>query len=299
MNQLKWEKTDNGTIRLLSVEGTPGEVIVPEEIEGLQVTEVGPYCFAKNKILERVILPDSVTTIDRMAFYNCTSLRELELGQNLISLGSDAFMNCHRLHLLKVRCGATERSGVRLILRQISHELSVHFLGTSEADRCEEEAKLLFMDYYESYDEVAPAHLFGRNIEGEGFRARQFFKDGMFEYEKYDFTFQKACAEEREETLCEMALHRLRYPVRLTSEAKVGYEAYVKKHLKMIHTIAIRERDLACMAFLCENRLMNEIALEEAARLAAESEWAEGGAYILRLKAQYFMKKSRENRYEF
>lgn len=295
MDRLIWEKTSAGTARLTGVADTPGELVLPEEIEGLPLTEVGPYCFAKNKYLERVVLPDTVSKIDRMAFYNCTGLKELEMGADLTELGADAFMNCHNLCQLKIHAGATEKSGVRLILQQISSDLTVHFYGSGECDS----AKILFAEYYESYDEVAPAHLFGRNIEGEGFRARQFFKDGIFEYVRYDQTFSKACAEEREKTLCEMAMNRLRYPIGLTEEARLQYETYVKAHLEWICRKSVREREMETLEFLCRQKLVAQMDLEKCAYYAAEFEWAEGGAYILRLKAQYFKPISVADRYDF
>lgn len=33
-------------------------------------------------------------------------------------------------------------------------------------------AKVLYPEYSEVYDEIAPAHIFGRNIEGEGFQGK-------------------------------------------------------------------------------------------------------------------------------
>lgn len=299
MDRFNWEKTKEGTIRLLGIKDMPSEIIVPDAIEGLPVTEVGPYCFAKNKYLERVILPDSVISLSRMAFYHCTALKELEIGAGLIELGSDAFMNCHNLHSLIVRCGAMEKSGVRLILHQISHDLSVHFKGKTLSDDKSMEAKLLFTEYYETYDEVTPAHLFGRNIEGEGFRTRQFFKEGIFEYSRYDSTFKKACAEEREETLCEIAVNRLRYPIGLLEEGKRQYEDYVKAHLETVCRRAVLDRDCKMFEFLCEKQLMTNIVLEQAVCLAAEKEWAEGSVLLLHLKAQYFSEKVKKNRYEF
>lgn len=295
MYNLNWEKTKEGTARLLGVTDMPGELVLPEQIEGLPLTEVGPYSFAKNKYLERVVLPDTISKIDRMAFYNCTRLKELELGPGLMELGGDAFMNCHNLHQIKVRCGAKEASGVRFVLRQISSDLTVHFLG----ETVDESAVILFSDYYESYDEVTPAHLFGRNIEGEGFRARQCFKDGIFEYVRYDGIFQKACAEESEKTLCEMSMNRLRYPVDLTEEARNQYEGYVKGHLDVICRSAVQNREIDVLEFLCKSKLAEQADLDRCAQLAAECEWAEGGAFILRLKAQYFASTSRASRYEF
>lgn len=295
MYRLEWEKTKEGNARLLGVTDMPSSLVLPEEIEGLPLTEVGPYCFAKNKYLERVVLPDTVRKIERNAFYNCTGLDELEIGPNLEELGSDAFMNCHNLHQLKVHCGALEKSGVRLILRQISSDMTVHFIGTDG----KETAAILFSEYYESYDEVTPAHLFGRNIEGEGFRTRQFFKDGVFEYGRYDGTFQKACAEENEKTLCEMSMNRLRYPVGLSEEASLQYETYVKAHLETVCKKVIQNRELETLEFLCKSQLVERTDLEKCAQMAAESEWAEGGAYILRLKEQYFPQHTKTNRYDF
>ena len=280
---------------MLGVSDMPSELVLPEEIEGLPLTEVGPYCFAKNKYLERVVLPDTIRKIERNAFYNCTGLKELEMGRDLEVLGSDAFMNCHNLHHLKVHCGAQEKSGVRLILRQISSDLTVHFMGTEN----KEEAVVLFSEYYESYDEVTPAHLFGRNIEGEGFRARQFFKDGVFEYGRYDGTFQKACAEENEKTLCEMSMNRLRYPIGLSEEARVQYEVYAKAHLEMICKKVILNREIEVLEFLCNSLLVQINDLEKCSQMAAECEWAEGGVSILRLKEKYFPQNTKANRYEF
>ena len=295
MYNLNWEKTKEGNARLLGVTDIPGELVLPEKIEGLPLTEVGPYCFAKNKYLKRVVLPDTVIKMERMAFYNCTGLENLEMGAKLTELGGDAFMNCHNLHQLIVRCGALEPSGVRFVLRQISSDLTVYFLGKTEPER----AVVLFPDYYESYDEVTPAHLFGRNIEGEGFRARQFFKDGVFEYARYDGIFGKACAEEREITLCEMAMNRLRYPVGLMSDAKIQYEVYVREHMDTICQRAVLDKDMELLEFICKSKLAEQMHMDNCARLAAEQEWAEGGAFILRLKAQYFASVNKESRYMF
>lgn len=295
MYNLNWEKTKEGTARLLGVNDMPGELVLPEKIEGLPLTEVGPYCFAKNKYLKRVVLPDTVTKMERMAFYNCTGLESLEMGANLTEIGGDAFMNCHNLHQLIVRCGAVEASGARFVLRQISSDLAVHFQGKTER----ESAVVLFPDYYESYDEVTPAHLFGRNIEGEGFRARQFFKEGVFEYDRYDGIFSKACAEERETTLCEMAMNRLRYPVELSERAKAQYAEYVLSHVKSICRKAVEHRDRDVLEFLCKNKLMEQNDADYCVLMAAEKEWIEGGAYILQLKARYFTESSKDKRYEF
>ena len=77
---------------------------------------------------------------------------------------------------------------------------------------------------------IAPAdYVFGRNIEGEGFRARQCVRAGEIDFALYDSIFQKACAEERETTLNRLALNRLCYPVELTGEKRQMYESYIRR----------------------------------------------------------------------
>lgn len=310
-----WECARDGGVRLLRAFGQTPEVCIPDIIENRPVTEIGDYCFAQKACLPdtcemtrecgeddvrelagdyltAVVLPDSVEKIGSFAFYNCTSLAALKFGRRMEEPGGDAFMNCRSLHRLTVRCGAQERSGVRQFLSRISADLEVTFEGQDGP-----EAVLLFPEYYESYDEIAPAHLFGRNIEGEGFRARQCFRDGVCDFARYDAVFRKACDEEREKTLCAMAMNRLRWPAGLGETAKRQYENYVAEHASDIARQAVLRRDAAPVSFLCESGLLDRAGITAAIACASETEWAEGTAHLLRLKERYYPQKSVRERY--
>ncbi len=320
-----WENTPGGGVRLLRAFGGISEVRIPDFIEGKPVTEIGAYCFAAGARLPEsyqrtqaadgegtedaaavrlrelagdyptaVFLPDSVRKIGGFAFYNCVSLERLTLGAGTEEIGGDAFMNCRNLHRLTLRCGAGERSGARQVLGQITADLTVTYLGEDGP-----EAVVLFPEYYESYDEVAPAHLFGRNIEGEGFRARQCFRDGVCDFARYDAIFRKACAEESEETLCAMAMNRLRYPAGLTEAAERLYETYAAGHADVICRQAILQRETEPIAFLCGRGLLKQTALNACIGDAADAEWAEGTVFLLRLTERYFPKRSVRERYRF
>ena len=115
--------------------------------------------------ITRVTLPEGIKKIGNFAFYNATELAELELGSGIDTLGSDAFMNCRSLSRLLLHADPGQKTGLRLLLAQLSSDLEVALSGENGVW-----AKLLFPEYYESYDEIAPAHIFGRNIVGEGFR---------------------------------------------------------------------------------------------------------------------------------
>ena len=383
--EIYWELAADGGARILRVYGTTPEAVLPKQIEGIPVTEIGAYCFAaqarlpesynrtqiempdtaaesagagmrsetgagmqpeiaagmrseigagmqpektgmqaivdgKKKVSgmqpesigagtpltvsgmrelaggypTRIVIPDTVGKLGNFAFYNAVSLQTLAIGRRLTEIGSDAFMNCRNLHFLLLRCGRGEGSGLRQILAQISHDLEVSFVGEGGVW-----AKLLFPEYYESYDEIAPAHLFGRNIEGEGFRARQSFRDGVMDFAQYDVIFPKACAEEREETLCGLALHRLRYPVELGEAPRRLYEEYLTAHAAALCALLTGERDTELAEFLCREHIFARADLERCIRYAAGDEWAEGSAYFLRLLNQYFPEKNVASRYTF
>lgn len=313
-----WEENAAGGVRLLRAFGRTPEVTVPDFIEGKPVTEIGAYCFAAQCRLPgdyritrtegmaeelrelsgdypvKIYLPDSIEKIGNFAFYNCVSLTGLNLGNRMETLGGDAFMNCRRLHRITLRSGALEKSGMRQILSQISADMEVTFEG-----KCGTEAVLLFPEYYESYDEIAPAHLFGRNIEGEGFRARQCFREGIYDFSQYDTIFPKACAEEQEKTLCRMAMNRLRYPVGLSEEAKGLYENYVSRHVEYICKQAVQGRELEPVTFLCERGLLDRAGMQYCIRCATEAEWAEGTVLLLHLQENYFPEKTVRERYSF
>lgn len=70
-----------------------GELIIPEEINGLTVVGISSYAFDSCKELTKVVIPDTVTTIESRAFQVCTKLETIVMSDNITSLGSNAFYN--------------------------------------------------------------------------------------------------------------------------------------------------------------------------------------------------------------
>lgn len=270
----------------------PNEQYLNEQKKGRTFSgELREIC---GSYVERIVLPNMVKKIGNLAFYNCIALTALELGSAMTDVGSDAFMNCRNLHAITLRCGARQKSGIRQILTQVSSDMEVTFQGENGV-----EAVLLFPDYYEGFDEITPAHIFGRKIEGEGFRARESFKNGIPDFAQYDQIFPKACVEESVGTLCRLAMNRLRYPVDLGATARAAYEKYIKAQVDEICRDAIKKREVDQVEFLCGNHLLEQDRLENGVRNAAKAGWAEGAAYFLKLKEKYFPQKVKADRYSF
>ena len=98
--------------------------------------------------LTEVILPDSVTTIEAEAFYQCTGLKSIQLGKSVSQIGSGAFAQCSALESITVDSGnATYRSqnncliqGSTLVLgcktSQIPQDGSVTAIGAFAFEGC-------------------------------------------------------------------------------------------------------------------------------------------------------------------
>lgn len=324
-----YERLPEGNVRLLRVFGTLPEVTIPERINGMSVKEIGAYCFSTtNRVksyevyaeddtesgnvqvlqqlcekgsirelcgeyLQKIVLPESVVSLGNLACYQCSCLKELVIGSNLTEVGSDAFMNCRNLKNITVNGSVAEPSGLKQILGQRSLETKVTFQTKNR-----KEAVLIYPEYSESYDEIGPAHIFKLNIEGEGFRARQCFRNGVVDLTQYDNIFMQACAKESEDTLCHMAMMRLYYPIGLHEEKKENYKKYLKDHSRSAGEILIQEKNIKFICFLVNEGCFEKKDMEVCIQCAVEMNWTEGVRELLQCRDS-FDTDSRKDEYGF
>lgn len=317
-----WQCMPDETALLLRVYAAEDILVLPNEIEGHAISAIGAYCFSDverlpaedirenfseidssgqnclrlvaGSDLQCLELPDAVREIRDLAFYNCKNLRLLQLGKGTRKIGSDIFMNCHALHTIQIRGGVQESSGAAMFLQQLSSEIVVHFMGSESGS----EAKLLYPEYLESYDEIAPAHIFGRNITGEGFRARQLFADGVVQLERYDEILDKVSAEESDLTVGRLALLRLLYPVALRQDKQDAYERQIRKYGCTVAKYYIDQHRLEVLQRMCECSYLQGKDLDEAIQYSVSVDWSEGSAALLDWKQRYGG-TDRRNRYIF
>lgn len=306
--KILWEKTTFQTARILRVFTTVPIAEIPAHVAGCPVTELGNYCFAPdcrmpvNYLtadigspftvvtelcgigLESVLLPNTLEKIGDYAFYNCRNLSDITFSSRLQTIGSDAFMNCHKLHQIYISASPKERNGLQKILAQIYWDVEVSFINKSSLNSVNKESCIFYPEYYEAYDEIAPAHIFERKIIGEGFRARQCFIDGTVDFAQYDQIFKKACAEESVQTLSQLAFNRLRYPYHLLETYKLQYTNYILAYGNVLCQQIVQGRRLDDLLFLLREKLLSTQNIQYTLALAAQSGWSEGNASILRWK---------------
>lgn len=251
------------------------------------------------KYIKEVQLPAGIVKIGSCAFYNCTKMEKISVYPKLVEVGSDAFMNCLNLRSLRMCAGVEEPTGLKQLLAQIKWQVEVSF----EQEDGVREAVLLYPEYYESYDEIGPAHIFELNLTGEGFRARQCFKEGVILLNAYDEIFPQACVEESAEVLIPMAWNRLYDACGLSLEARAAYEAYVREQSGKVLTILLKKRELKPLHFFFEKGYGRKEQIEDAVAIASHEEWMEGVASLIAWKRELFAEPEKtadvRSRYSF
>ena len=80
--------------RFVSYDRMPSKIVLEEGL-----TEIPDSTFSESDIVE-VVLPSTITKIGDGAFYNCTNLKRINLGDNLNFVGESAFKGCVSLEEL-------------------------------------------------------------------------------------------------------------------------------------------------------------------------------------------------------
>ncbi|MGN1481335.1 leucine-rich repeat protein [Porcipelethomonas sp.] len=105
--------------------GTDTDIVIPSEIDGLSVTQIGNdmeplcenltsvklpdnlkyiswYAFSGMSNLTSINIPDGVLTIGSWAFYNCTGLTTITIPESVLTI-SDAFSGCSNLKTVTIK----------------------------------------------------------------------------------------------------------------------------------------------------------------------------------------------------
>ncbi|MCI9532847.1 MAG: leucine-rich repeat protein [Lachnospiraceae bacterium] len=238
-----YERTGTG-IRILRCYGTGSQVSVPRELEGLPVTELAAYAFAEKMdgepgnnsglpcicgaSLVGLSLPDTIQRLGRYLFYNCTSLSALSFYSNIAFLGAGMFTGCGHLSRLILR----QKEG-QSCLREILQDLRQPVMVDCYFGREKEPAyRLVYPEFFEEAVENTPARIISTQTHGMGIQYRNTFQDTQVVFQEYDRLFKTGKYNMDMANIIEMSAARLRYPYALEEDARAGYQAWLKGHLK-------------------------------------------------------------------
>lgn len=84
----------NGVLTLIEYSGSDSEIRLPAYVDNMPLKVIGENSFYQNHSVSRVILPDTVTTIENRAFNGCSMLKELVLGEGVQAIEQQSVFYC-------------------------------------------------------------------------------------------------------------------------------------------------------------------------------------------------------------
>lgn len=126
INDVEWNATiydGTATIQPVSSQTLTGDIVVPEEIDGYEVTRIrgfsnatsmtsvtipssvryiSPSTFAYCSKLEQINLSSGLQGIEALAFAHCSNLTSISIPDTVESINSSAFNNCTKLSSIDV-----------------------------------------------------------------------------------------------------------------------------------------------------------------------------------------------------
>mgnify|MGYP000102670116 CR=1 FL=1 len=96
--------------------GNATALYIPGEIDGHEVVAIGDRAFENRTDLRTVMIPDSVTEIEEVAFRGCSNLVNITLSKNLKYMGWGAFEDCTKITKIEIpksleECGSSADYG--------------------------------------------------------------------------------------------------------------------------------------------------------------------------------------------
>lgn len=73
------------------------DIVIPAVFNGCPVIAIGEFSLTTSRLLRSVVIPDSVTTIGRSAFYDCDILESVTIGKGVTFIDRSAFADCPAL----------------------------------------------------------------------------------------------------------------------------------------------------------------------------------------------------------
>ena len=90
---------------VINYTGDDAFVVISNEFDGLPVTRIEGMGFGD--WIEVVVIPDSVTIIDDLAFRNFSQLTRIVIPDSVVTIGDEAFANCDSLQNIVIGDGVT------------------------------------------------------------------------------------------------------------------------------------------------------------------------------------------------
>jgi formylglycine-generating enzyme required for sulfatase activity len=104
--------TQNGQITITGYTGSGDAVIIPDTINDLPVTGIGAYAFYDCTSLTSMTIGNNVTSVGDAAFIYCDRLTQVTIPNSVTNIGNDAFEYCASLSSVAIGSSVTSIGGL-------------------------------------------------------------------------------------------------------------------------------------------------------------------------------------------
>ncbi|MCM1505815.1 MAG: leucine-rich repeat protein [Ruminococcus flavefaciens] len=104
-------KIEDDEVTITDCDASATEVIIPSEIDGLPVTNIGDYAFSCCNNLTSVIIPNGVTSIGHDSFSHCSNLISVTIPDSVVSIVGGTFGFCSSLTSITIPDSVTSIGG--------------------------------------------------------------------------------------------------------------------------------------------------------------------------------------------
>ena len=93
---------EDGTACIWNYHGSDEELVIPEELDGIRVTELGRLAFLVRATTKSIVIPDGVRYIGEYAFAMCSALTDIRIPEGVKGIGTGAFQDCRKLESIRI-----------------------------------------------------------------------------------------------------------------------------------------------------------------------------------------------------
>ena len=272
--------------------GTSSQFEIPSAIEGLPVTKLEDYAFHNCRSLQKVILPDSITTIGNHAFYDCRKLESMVVFDSIHSIGDGAFKNCYQLRSIELYLWNGKISVLKNILSEFSAELTVTLHYGQNAYEKGKTAKIIFPKFLYDYVENNSARIIRQETYGSGVHYRECMTENDIDYKKYDSIFHVGMAVDMLETTLFIALYRIMYPYQLMETSKDNYGCFIREHWEVLMKLLVEDEMREEILCLINENVISIEQLDSLMEYARRQQKLELVSYFLSYKQRNYQNKS-------
>lgn len=98
----KFRLRQDNIAEVIGYTGSKTDIIIPAKYDNYDVIRIAPFAFTKKRNITSVVIPNSVTTIGKEAFYVCPKLAKVILPNSLLFIDKNAFNCCKALKSVRI-----------------------------------------------------------------------------------------------------------------------------------------------------------------------------------------------------